>query len=140
MLSSLDSFSEEATLARKKIERGKLHRTTEALRRKIKREAREGFLDLVSAEKSLQLNNKRLQQAEMALDLAQIRYEKGLSDNLEILDAEAAYSDAEMEISRALTAYNVAAVTLAHNLGVLDRQWVEMSFADGVETDNSSNR
>jgi len=130
MLSSLDSFSEQAALARKKIERGKIQRKTEALRRQIKREARDGFLDLVSAEKALDLNNKRLKQAEMALDLAKIRYEKGLTDNLEIMDAEAAFSDAEMEISRSLTQYNVAAVTLANNLGVLDRQWLEMSLPD----------
>jgi len=130
MMSSFDSFNEMNVLLRKKIEKAKLQRGKEALQRRITREAREAFQDLLSEDRNNQISRRRLQQAEMALDLAKIRYEKGLSDNLEVLDAETAFSDAEVNISRSLTAYNIAAVTFAYNLGVLDRQWVEMSLDD----------
>lgn len=132
MMSSFDSFNEMNVLLRKKIEKAKLQRGKEALQRRITREAREAFQDLLSEDRNHQISRRRLHQAEMALDLAKIRYEKGLSDNLEVLDAETAFSDAEVNISRSLTAYNIAAVTFAYNLGVLDRQWVEMSL-DGTD-------
>ncbi|MFH0782367.1 MAG: TolC family protein [Pseudomonadota bacterium] len=111
MLSSLlDSFSEETLLARKKIERAKLGCTHDALQRKIKKEARSAFLDLVTEEKHYQINVRKLHEAEMALDLTKTRYEKGLSDNLEVLGAETAFSEAGVNNSRALIAYNLAAV------------------------------
>ncbi|HBG20721.1 MAG TPA: hypothetical protein DDY32_15995 [Desulfobulbaceae bacterium] len=132
MMSTFDRFNEESALLRKKVEKAKLHRGKEALQRKITREAREAFQDLLAEERNHQINIKRLEQARMALDLAKTRYEQGLSDNLAVLDAESAYSEAEVNISRSMTAYNIAATTLAYNLGVLDRQWVAMSL-DGTD-------
>ena len=128
MLSPLDTFNEESTLLRKKIEKAKLDRTNAALLRKIKKEARSAFLDLVTEERNYQINIRRLHEAEMALDLAKTRYEKGLSENLEVLGAETSFSDAEVNISRSLTACNLAAVSIAYNLGVLDRNWVKMAL------------
>lgn len=135
MMSTFDRFNERGVLLRKKIEKAKLQRGKEALQRKIGREAREAFQDLLAEERSHQINIKRLEQARMALDLAKTRYEQGLSDNLAVLDAESAYSEAEINISRSMAAYNIAATTLAYNLGVLDRQWVAMSLggADSSE-------
>jgi outer membrane protein len=127
--SPLDSFNERNVLLRKKMDRVRLRREQDALKRKIILEARDAFLDLLSAEKSHFISRKRLQQAAMALDLAKISYEKGMSNNLDLIDAESAYSEAEVDIARSLTAYNLAAVTFAYNLGVLDREWVEMSLA-----------
>lgn len=140
MLSSLDSFNEENALLRKKIEKAKLRRGKEALQRKISREAKESFQDLLAEERNHQISIRRLHQAEMALDLAKTRYEKGLSDNLAVLDAETAFSDAEVNISRSMTAYNIAATTLAYNLGVLDRQWVELSLDNSDTSANPDSR
>ncbi len=128
MMSTFDRFHERSALLRKRVEKAKLQRGKEALQRRITREAREAFQDLLSEERNHQINVKRLEQAKMALDLANTRYEKGLSDNLTVIDAETAYSDAEVNISRSMTAYNIAATTLAYNLGILDRQWVAMSL------------
>jgi len=102
------------------------------LLRKIKKEARSAFLDLVTEERNYQINVRRLHEAEMALDLAKTRYEKGLSENLEVLGAETSFSDAEVNISRSLTACNLAAVSIAYNLGVLDRNWLKMAL-DGAD-------
>ncbi len=136
MLSSLDTFNEESVLIRKKIDKAKLRRSKEALSRQIKREVSEAFQDLIAEENDYQISIKRLKQAEMALDLAVTRYEKGLSDNLDVLDAETAYSEAGFGISRSLTGYNLASVSLAYKLGVLDRQWIEMS----LKSTNAVNR
>lgn len=128
LLSPLDTFDEESILARTKMDRAKQRRQEAALRRKIIRNSRNAFLDLFSAEKKHQLSYKRLEQSGRALDLAKTRYEKGISNNLDLLDAEAAYSGAEVDIARSLATYNVAAVAFAHSLGVLDRNWIEMAL------------
>lgn len=133
LFSSLDTFNEKTVLRRIQMEKGKLRREEEALKRRISRESRDAFLDLLSAEKKNILSSKRLKQAEMALDLAKIRYEKGLSNNLDLLDAEAAYSEAELDISRSITSYNLAAVTFSYNLGVLDREWIQLSLSSNQQ-------
>ncbi len=125
--SAFNTYAEDSALARKKIEIAKLRREGEALKRKISREVRDGLADLQMAERQHQVNRRQLEQAEMAIDLARIRYEKGLSDNLDMLDAESAYADAEMAVSRSLVAYNNAAVHLAYVMGILNIDWIAMS-------------
>jgi outer membrane protein TolC len=128
LLSPLDRFEEESTLFRKKMAATRLKRAEQALQRKIRRETREAFADLQMEEQNHRINLKRRQQAAMALDLAKTRYEQGVSDNLDILDAESVFADAEAGISRSLVAYNLAAVALAQSLGVLDRQWIVLAL------------
>lgn len=137
MLSPLDTFNEESALMRKKIEKAKLDRSSAALQRKIKKEARGAFLDLVTEERNYQINIRKLREAEMALDLAKTRYEKGLSENLEVLGAEAAFSEAEVNIARSLTAGNLAVVAIAYHLGVLDRNWVHLALLGTAQTENT---
>jgi outer membrane protein len=139
MLSSLDSFNEESALLRKKIDMTKLRRTEESLRRKIIRDSKEAFRNLQAEERNHHISLKRMHQAEMALDLAKTRYEKGLSNNLDVLDAENAFSEAGIIISRSLTAYNLAAVSLAYNLGVLDRRWIEISLSPSEDNPAARN-
>lgn len=127
MMSSLDTFSEESAMTRKKMELSKIRREGDVLRRKISREVRDGLADLQMVERQHQVSLRQLEQAGMALELAQLRYEKGLSNNLDVIDAESAYSDAEIAISRSLAAYNNAAIELAHAMGLLSTDWLLLS-------------
>ena len=72
--------------------------------------------------------DQAIEQAEKALDLALIRYERGLSDNLELLGAEAAFAAAELNIIQGRVAYNLSAVRVAHALGVLSLEWLQLSL------------
>lgn len=128
MLSSLDTFNEEASMTRKKMELSKLRREGDTLRRKIAREVRDGLADLKMVERQHQVSLRQLEQAGMALELAKIRYEKGLSNNLDVIDAESAYSDAEISISRSLITYNNAAIELAHAMGLLNMDWLHLAM------------
>jgi len=127
MLSTLDSFNEESALVRKKMEMAKLRRVGDAMRRKIIREAEDAFSDLENEEKNYQISLKRYHQASLALDLAKTRYERGLSNNMDVLDAESSFSEAELGTVSSLTAYNIAAVKLASSLGLLDLSWIELA-------------
>lgn len=128
--SSLDLFNEKNNLTRETLNNRKLQRKGSALKRKILREARESFEDLQAQERFYQINLKRMEQAKSALELTQIRYERGLSDNIDVLDAESAFSNAEFDASKALVAYNIAAIKLANSLGVLDLEWLSLSLAE----------
>ena len=129
MLSDLDTFSEESAVLKKKMELSALRREGDTLRRKISREVRDALADLQVVERQYQLGTRQLEQAQLALELAQIRYEKGLSNNLDVIDAESSYSEAELSISRSLIAFNNAAINLANVMGILGRDWLEMSMA-----------
>ena len=129
MLSDLDTFSEESAVLKKKMELSALRREGDTLRRKISREVRDALADLQVVERQYQLGTRQLEQAQLALELAQIRYEKGLSNNLDVIDAESSYSEAELSISRSLIAFNNAAINLANVMGILGRDWLEMSMS-----------
>lgn len=128
--SSLDMFNEKNNLTRENINMRKLKREGESLKRTIMKEAREALENLKTQERYYRINVKRMEQAGNALDLTKIRYEQGLSDNLDLLDAEDAYSSAQFDISKALVAYNIAAKKLAHSMGVLDMEWIKLSLED----------
>lgn len=125
--SAFDVFAEENALTVSTMNMSKLRREGASLRRRIFRQARESFDDLKMEEHSHQISIKRLKQSGNALELTKIRYERGLSDNLDVLDSESAFSEAELDTSRTLVAYNVAAVKLAYDLGVLDVEWLRLS-------------
>ncbi len=126
--STFDSFNEQAALTREKMAESKLRRNAKALERRIFREARQAFQDLLSADRRLEISRKSLEQAEKALDLALIRYERGLSDNVELLDAEEAFAAAELNIIQDRVTYNLSAVRVAYALGVLDLEWLQLSL------------
>jgi outer membrane protein len=128
MRSTFDQFNEKNVLMRKRIEQTRLRRATEAMKQRIVSETRAAFADLVLEDNNYQLNVRRLKQAEMAMELAETRYERGLSDNLDMLDAETALSEAENNLVSSLVAYNITATSLANSLGILDRRWIAESL------------
>ncbi len=131
LLSTFDSFAEKNALVKLQVEQNKSRREEQALRRLILQEGKEAIQELFMEEEQSAIAQKKLHQAVMALDLAKIRYEKGLSDNLEIIDAKNTYLRAEYEAVAALVAYNIAATNLAYTMGVLDREWLELALDRG---------
>ena len=118
----------DKALDREHLKAGKLRRQSESLKRKIKREVRNAFDDLTAEARRQYLSTQKFELAKNALELAKIRYERGISDNLDILDAETAFSEAELDILRAKVTYNITAVRLAHALGILNLEWLRLSL------------
>ncbi|MBF0471123.1 MAG: TolC family protein [Gammaproteobacteria bacterium] len=126
--SDLDNFAEQSALLRETINRGRRVREQEALRRKIAREVDDAWQGLQTAAKQRAIGSELLQQSHQSLELAQLRYQRGLSSNLELLDAEEQMHTAEMAVDSYEVEYVVAAFTLAHHLGILDMDWVALSL------------
>jgi len=125
--SSLDKAGERAALSKARMVQAKLARDANALMRRIDREVRQAFQNMATVERRLQISQISFEQSEKALDLALLRYERGLSDNAELLDAESTFATAETDIIQNRVTYNIEAARLARALGVLNMEWLALS-------------
>ncbi|MFC1772289.1 TolC family protein [Pseudomonadota bacterium] len=136
--STLERFEQKTTVQRERLRARRLAREGQALKRRIHRDAQQAFEDLKAADRRHIVSGKRLVQAQKGLELSRIRYNRGLSSNLEVLDSEIAFTNAELDILRTLMDYNIAAVRLAHTLGILDLDWIKASM-EPIEGENTVN-
>ena len=119
----------KAAIQRERTRARQLDRARKTLKRQIYREIRDAAQDLESQKTRRAIAAKREQAARQALEAAQIRFQRGLDDNLAVLDAEQALSDAMLDRDRSLVGYNNAAVHLAQSMGVLNMDWMMLAGA-----------
>lgn len=128
--SDVNLKQKKAAIQREHVHLKQLERNRKKLRRQIYREIRDAAQDLESQKTRRIIAAKREQAARQAVEAARIRYERGLDDNLAVLDAEEALSNALLDRDRGLVAYNTAAVRLAQSMGVLNMDWMMLAGAD----------
>ncbi|MBF0193932.1 MAG: TolC family protein [Magnetococcales bacterium] len=126
--STLGRFNEKANLKREETLRNSLLRDRATVARRLKRNVRVLHQDLEVEKRRYRISVAQLKQAQLALELAELRYERGLTNNLDLLDAEQAFSQAELDIVRNQMKYNMMAVNLAYNLGILNLDWLKLSL------------
>lgn len=125
---ALQRGEEQNALQRQRRSRVRVARTGRALKRQIQREAREVLADLSAGERRYQIGLQQLAQAEQALQLAEIRFARGLSSNADVLDSEAAFSSAELDVVSSLIAYNNTVARVGHVFGLLDENWLRAAI------------
>jgi len=86
-------------------------------------EVRQAYLNLQDAQKRLVVAQKGLEQATEALRLARVRFEAGVSPQLEISDAELAFTQAQTNLVNAQFDYLDAYAALQRAIGVIGRQY-----------------
>lgn len=126
--STFDLFSEKQSLARQKIAVARLERNGESLKRKIFRDIRENINSLKAEDRRLRISDEKMKQSEKAFELARIRYERGLINNLELIEAENDLYNSELENFQAQIGYNLASVELAFSLSTLTEEWLEQTL------------
>ena len=126
--STFDLFTEKQSLAREKIVIARLKRAGESLKRKIYRDVRENLNSLKAEDRRLRISNEKMKQAEKAFELARIRYERGLINNLELIEAENDLYNSELENLQARVGYNLASVELSYSLSILTEDWLEQTI------------
>lgn len=134
--STFDRFSEKQALTRERIALARLERNSEALKRRIFREVRQAFSDLDSQSRQIQISQLATKQAYKAHELALLRYERGLTNNVDLVAAELELAKAEQSNLNARVGYNLTLIDLALALGVLDQQWLH----DAVESKQMQER
>jgi len=88
-------------------------------------EVRQAYLNLQDAQKRLAVAQKGLEQATEALRLARVRFEAGVSPQLEISDAELAFTQAQTNLVNAQFDYLDAYAALQRAIGVIGKQYAQ---------------
>jgi len=86
---------------------------------RVAKQVRVAWLDAESAHERLGLTQQLLDQAKLALDLAQTRYNLGLSSIVELSQSQLQYTSAEIARSRAQYDYDAQATILKFQAGLL---------------------
>ncbi|MDM7460183.1 MAG: TolC family protein [bacterium] len=88
-------------------------------------EVRQAYLNLQDAQKRLAVAQKGLEQATEALRLARVRFEAGVSPQLEISDAELAFTQAQTNLVNAQFDYLDAYAALQRAIGMIGRRYAQ---------------
>jgi outer membrane protein TolC len=95
------------------------------LRGQIDADIRDAFLDLNSAARLVEVARSNVQLAAQTLSDAQERYSAGVSDNLAVVQAQATVAQADSQYVASLYQHNVAKLSLARAMGVVDTRYQE---------------
>jgi len=93
------------------------------LQGQVAADVRDAVLDIESAQQRVKVAQSNAQLAAEALSEAQQRYAAGVSDNLEVSQAQQAVAQANNEYVGSLYQQNVAKLSLARALGLADRNY-----------------
>lgn len=85
-------------------------------------QVRSAFLDLQSAADQVAVARDNLNLSNQTLDQARDRFIAGVTDNIEVVQAQASVAAANDNLIAALYAHNLAKVSLARALGLADQQ------------------
>jgi len=75
------------------------------------------FLDLQALTAQVEVADQSRQVAQQALDLTRQRFDAGVSDSLEVIQAQEALANAELDYINSVYAHNIAKLTLARSVG-----------------------
>lgn len=89
----------------------------ESLRKQVRLEVERAVKSLESARQQIEASRSNVRRAERALEIAQTRFENGLSTQVELNDAELAVTRARTNFAEALYSYNVARANLMAAMG-----------------------
>jgi outer membrane protein len=89
------------------------------LRDRIVRDVRTGWLAANTAYQSVSVNEELLQEANLALSLAQTRYRLGLSSIVELSQAQYQQTDAAIGYTNARYQYRLTLATIAYQTGAM---------------------
>lgn len=125
----LDRSSEQASLALNQIDVAARRRNLRLTEYNIANEVRAAARNLERTGKSIVLQERNIDFAEKQLRLANLRYQRGLASNFDIIDAENNLIQARNNYVSLVSDYRVAQIELKRVTGTLD---VEKEFAPGT--------
>ena len=97
----------------------------EDLRARIDQEVREVYLDLDSAAQEVSVEKSAVALATQTLEQSRDRFNSGVTDNIEVVQAQDALAIANDAYIASLYSYNMAKVALARATGVAESRYAE---------------
>ena len=90
-------------------------------------EVKQAYLNLVTAQESINVSRLSMEQAKEQYDLASGRYKVGLGDAIELKDAETTFRNSQLDYYNTLLKYHVSAANLERLMGVpLNKSDIEL--------------
>lgn len=115
-----DGLRKSYIIQQKKLESQQLQNTQWQLENSIGLEIQSAKIDLNNAVESLETQSENKALAEEVYDITKIKYQEGIGSNLEVIEADATYKQAEINYTNALYQALVAKIELEKALGILD--------------------
>jgi len=109
-----DVLEADATLQQKKAE-------LENLKGRIDQDVRDAFFDLDSANELVNVARSNTDLARETLAQAQDRFGAGVTDNIEVVQAQESVASADQSYISSLYAFNIAKVQLARSVGIAEQ-------------------
>jgi len=94
-------------------------------------QARTAYLTSLSAARKLEEANKQVKSATEELRLSRLRFENGLSKNIDVLKAQQDYTNALIIKAQAIINYNIAQAQLVHDVGLTSVETLTRSLPEG---------
>jgi outer membrane protein TolC len=123
-----NTTSQEVNRQRLVIQQSKILRDKYSLRRYIFKEINKLKNNYINILENLKILKLKQEESKNSLKVAKIRYERGLSSNLDILDAENAYSSSQIDYISEILKHNYALLVYAKALNELDIDYVNKVF------------
>ncbi len=113
-----NGLKESAQIAQSKAMIKEIELNQKALRDAVEFEVRQSVLSLQEAKESLLSQEKNIEQAKESLRITRLNFNEGMATTLDVISAEAAYSQAQVNYSQALYNYVIAAAELDRAMGI----------------------
>jgi outer membrane protein TolC len=89
----------------------------EDLKTQVESDIREAYLDVETAASQVEVAQRNIKVTEEALDLTRQRYEAGVTDNVEVIQAQESVTSAKLDYINSVFAHNAAKLSLARAMG-----------------------
>jgi outer membrane protein TolC len=99
----------KASLAQRRAE-------LEDTRSQVESDVRSAYLDLRAATSQVKVAQRNLQVTSETLDLTRQRFDAGVTDNVEVVQAQESLTSAELDVINSVFAHNVAKLSLARSI------------------------
>lgn len=117
---NLDFASDRAAYQQAQLALNGTLRTFQSMQQEITLEVLQTINAVLQAQARVELQRQSVTQAEQQLELSELRYKKGLSDNLDVIDAEEAVITAKTNYYSTIVQHLIAKLRLKQVTGVLD--------------------
>lgn len=95
----------------------------EDLRARIDQEVRDAFLDLQATAQEVSVEEHAVQLATQTLEQSRDRFASGVTDNIEVVQAQESLADANDAYIASLYSYNIAKISLARAIGFAESNY-----------------
>ncbi len=110
-------------LQQARIQDKKIRLQQQQLKRAVLLDVKNSFNSFKVAQQNLQSLKQAFEQAKETLRLANLTYKEGLSTQVDVLNAQAAFTGSELQYRQGIFNYNVAQLKLLKAIGKLDTIW-----------------